>query len=108
MLQGSCYSTDNRFEEALTAFRAGLAKYPNHTGLNYNIAITLTKTQQYAEAISCKNSCYTKSRLCFIVLLLAQLYEAQAELVPTAYYLRFAMLERTRHVRGMPLTALVY
>jgi tetratricopeptide (TPR) repeat protein len=103
VLQGSCYSTDNRFEEALTAFRAGLAKYPNHTGLNYNIAITLTKTQQYAEAIAhVKTAVIQSPDYASSYFLLAQLYEAQAELVPSlAYYLRFAMLEqnttRTRY-----------
>lgn len=96
VLQGSCYSTNNQIEEALAAFRTGLAKYPNHTGLNYNIAITLTKAQQYAEAITYTHTALLQSPdYSSPYFLLAQLYEAQTELVSSlAFYLRFAMLEQ--------------
>jgi tetratricopeptide (TPR) repeat protein len=94
-LKGSCYSTADRTDEALAAFRTGLAKYPNDTGLNYNIAITLANTQRLDEATQhIKVAILTSPDYTSPYFLLAQLYEAQGELISSlAFHLRFAMLE---------------
>ena len=94
-LGGTCYSYQEKLDQALDYFKKGLKKYPDHDQLNFNVAVVyakLGKTRECREHL--KKVLEADPNRSSANYFLAGLYEADNYDVPAIFsYLRFFLTE---------------